>query len=157
MAEGPIQTHSPEASPKTPGESLALLFMRRFNRGVHFALSVSLVIASLMVVILFVADVIAAFTNKTLISGFLHALGSLLILWTFSELLNSEVRYLRGGKIEVAVFIEVAIAATIRHALISTAEPVDVPSSLMTLGRLLTLGAVYWLMSTGARRGGGAG
>jgi uncharacterized membrane protein (DUF373 family) len=111
----------------------------------------ALVIGSLMVLFLFISDVYAAFTHRTLAEGFLHAVGSLLILWTFSELLNAEIRYLSGGRVEVAVFIEVAIAATIRHVLISTAETPDFQVNLLTLGRLFILGAVYWLIAVSQR------
>ena len=150
MIEDPVQTPSSETPPTKPGRdgSPLLSLMERFNRGIHLLLGIALVIASLMIAALFVVDVIGAFTHKTLISGFLHAVGSLLILWTFSELLHSEIRHLKGGKIELAVFIEVAIAATIRHMLVAGTEPFDFQASLMTLGQILTLGIVYWLMST---------
>jgi uncharacterized membrane protein (DUF373 family) len=110
-------------------------------------LGAALMVGSLMVLVLFISDVYFAITRRTLAEGFLHALGSLLILWTFSELLSSEIRHLGGARVEVAVFIEVAIAATIRHVLITTTEPFDVQSSMLTLGRLFVLGAVYWLVS----------
>lgn len=131
-----------------------LSLMKRFSRGLHLMLGVALVIGSLMVLVLFLSDVYSAFAQKTLAEGFLHALGSLLILWTFSELLNSEIRYLKGGRLEVAVFIEVAIAATIRHVLISTAEISDFQTNLLILGRLLILGVVYWLVAVSQDRGG---
>lgn len=134
-------------APSKETESPMLILMKRFNRALHFMLGLALVVASLMVLVLFIGDVVDAITQRTLTIGFLHALGSLLILWTFSELLNSGIRYLKGGKIEVAVFIEVAIAATIRHVLISATEPFNLQSSLLTLGTLLVSGIVYWLMS----------
>lgn len=74
--------------------------MNRINRSLHLVLGSALVIGSLMVLVLFISDVYFAFTHRTLAEGFLHALGSLLILWTFSELLNSEIRYLKGGRLE---------------------------------------------------------
>lgn len=128
-------------------EMSILSLMKRFSRGLHMMLGTALVIGSLMILALFISDVYSAFTHRTLVEGFLNALGSLLILWTFSELLNSEIRYLKGGRLEVAVFIEVAIAATIRHALISGTEAPDLQTNLLTLGRLLILGAVYWLVA----------
>jgi uncharacterized membrane protein (DUF373 family) len=134
-------------------ETTVLLLMNRINRSLHLVLGIALVIGSLMVLVLFISDVYFAFTHRTLAEGFLHALGSLLILWTFSELLNSEIRYLKGGRLEVAVFIEVAIAATIRHVLISGAEAPDFQANLLTLGRLLILGAVYWLVAISQTRG----
>lgn len=138
---------------ETKMETSVLSLMNRINRSLHLVLGSALVIGSLMVLVLFISDVYSAFTHRTLAEGFLHALGSLLILWTFSELLNSEVRYLKGGRLEVAVFIEVAIAATIRHVLISGAEAPDFEANLLTLGRLLILGAVYWLVSVSQTRG----
>lgn len=132
-------------------ERWALSLMKRFSRCLHLILGAALVIGSLLILSLFISDVYSAVTHRTLAEGFLHALGSLLILWTFSELLNAEIRYLNGGPVEVAVFIEVAIAATIRHALISTTEPIDLQGNLLTLGRLLILGAVYWLVAFSQR------
>lgn len=138
---------------ETQLERSAILLMKRFSRALHLILGAALVIGSLMVLSLFISDVYSAFTHRTLVEGLLHALGSLLILWTFSELLNAEIRYLNGGPVEVAVFIEVAIAATIRHVLISTTEPLDLQANLLTLGRLLILGAVYWLVALSQRTG----
>ena len=114
-------------------------------------LGAALIIGSFMVLFLFISDVYAAFTHRTLAEGFLHALGSLLILWSFSELLNAEIRYLSGGRMEVAVFIEVAIAATIRHILISTVEAPDFQTNLLIMGNLLILGVVYWLVAVSQR------
>ncbi|HLG22745.1 MAG TPA: phosphate-starvation-inducible PsiE family protein [Candidatus Manganitrophaceae bacterium] len=152
----PIRSHLPAEAPgrvRAPQvESPLLQLMKRFNRGLHLMLGLALVIGSLMALALFAHDVYSAFALRTLVEGFFHALGSLLILWTFSELLNAEIRYLGGGRLEVAVFIEVAIAATIRHVLITTTEPFDLQSGFFTLGRLLILGAVYWLVSVSQRR-----
>jgi len=124
-----------------------LTLMKHFNRGLHLMLGLALMVGSVMVLGLFIEDVYSAFTHRTLAAGFLHALGSLLILWTFSELINSELRYLSGGRVEVAVFIEVALAATIRHVLVSTTEPLDVNGSLITMGMILVLGLVYWMVA----------
>jgi len=124
-----------------------LALMSQFNRGLHLMLGAALMVGSVMVMGLFITDVYSAVTHRTLAAGFLHALGSLLILWTFSELINSELRYLSGGRVEVAVFIEVALAATIRHVLVSTTEPLDVNGSLITMGMILVLGVAYGIVA----------
>lgn len=127
-------------------EVFVLHVMQRLNRFLHIIVGLALLVSAIIVIGLFVHDVWAIITG-TVAGGFLNALGTLLILWTLSELINAEVRYLQGEHIRVAVFIEVAIAATIRKLLVVSAEGVDVAHSATYILTLLALGIVYWLLN----------
>lgn len=132
------------ASSKEP-EFFILLILRKFNRLLHLILGLALLVSAIIVILLFGHDVIDTFA-VSLAGGFANALGSLLILWTISELLDAEISYLHGGRFRVAVFIEVAIAATIRKILILEAEAGDVTHLGMYVLTLIALGLVYWLV-----------
>lgn len=121
-------------------------YMRRFTRLLHVFFSLALVITVIMSLIVFFNDVAAAFTSGYFNTATIHALGSLLILWTLSELLHSEIRHLRGEKIQVTIFIEVAVAALVRKLLILTTEGAALIDSALYLASLLVLGIVYWLL-----------
>ena len=132
-------------------ETFILGLMQRLNRLLHMVVGFALLISAVIVVGLFAYDVWTVVTG-TVAGGFLNALGTLLILWTLSELINAEVRYLQGGEMRVAVFIEVAIAATIRKLLVVSAEGVDLAHSGTYILTLLTLGVVYWLLNACAMK-----
>ncbi|MHB1605089.1 MAG: phosphate-starvation-inducible PsiE family protein [Leptospirales bacterium] len=123
--------------------------INRFNQGLHLFLLAAFMLAAILIAALFIVDIAKALTTRTLISGFLHALGSLLILWTVSELINAEIAVLRGRKFGISVFIDVALAATLRKILISgvNIEKVDMKLLSITLTTLLVLAIVRWLVS----------
>lgn len=140
-----MEEGSPMQVPIEP-EAFMLGLMRRLNRLLHIVVGLALLVSAIIVIGLFAHDVWTVITGSVA-GGFLNALGTLLILWTLSELINAEVRYLRGENIRVAVFIEVAIAATIRKLLVVSAEGVDLTHSATYILTLLTLGVVYWLLN----------
>jgi uncharacterized membrane protein (DUF373 family) len=132
-------------------EEVILRNMMRFNRGLHLLMGIALIITSIMVVGLFFHDVYSAFTSRTFGSGMVHALGSLLILWTLSELLDAEITYLKGGFFKVGIFIEVSIAAVIRKILILSTEGLAINEGALYLVALLILGIVHWLLARCSR------
>jgi uncharacterized membrane protein (DUF373 family) len=79
--------------------------------------------------------------------GILSALGSLLILWMMIELMDNEIKNLKGGKFNILVFIGVIIVAMIREILISTLRKDDLTTQAFLAGTLLILGVVYYLVS----------
>lgn len=126
-------------------------YIKRFTRFLHVFFGLALVITVLMTLVIFFSEILKIFTAETdLSSGMIHAVGTLLILWTLSELLQSEIRNLRGEEIRVTIFIEVAIAALVRKLLILSTEGVNITQSTVYLGSLLVLGVVYFLLT--ARR-----
>lgn len=121
-------------------------YLKRFMRLLHVVFGIALVITVFMTLFIFMTDIYHIFDTGNLTTGTIHALGSLLILWTLSELLNSEIRYLRGEKIQVTVFIEVAIAAFVRKLLIVSTEGISLQDGSIYIVSLLILGIVYWLL-----------
>lgn len=120
--------------------------MKRFTRFLHLFFCLALIITVLMTLVIFFTDFYSIFTTGNVSTGTIHALGALLILWTLSELLNSEIRHLRGEPIRVTLFIEVAIAAMVRKLLIHSSEGISLQDGSMYLASLLVLGLVYWLL-----------
>ena len=146
------------ASEKPPvqaadGAPLLLRSMRFYNRLLHVFLGFSLIVASLLALWMFFYDVYSIlFLGRGLLEGFLHALGTLLILWTISELISTEVRYLGGQRVQVAVFVDVAIAATLRKLLIGDIEGDGIEVKLVHLAALVALGLLRWLLTVGVQR-----
>jgi uncharacterized membrane protein (DUF373 family) len=79
--------------------------------------------------------------------GILGALGSLLIIWMMIELMDSEIKTLKGGKFNILVFIGVIIVALIREILISTLRHDSLETQVFLSGTLLILGVVYFLVA----------
>lgn len=116
----------------------------------HLVISTALVIATLMFIWLFFDDVHSAIASHNLAHGFLHALGTLMILWTVSALVVAEARYLRGQSLSVEVFVEVALVVAVRKLItLPVQEP---PPEMLTVGAwtgavlalALAYGVVRW-------------
>lgn len=100
-----------------------------------------------MVVGLFAYDIyLLVATEVSLEDGILKVLGSLLILWAASELMEEEVRHLRGEGFAIAAFLGLAIAAMIRKILITSLSDNRMMELLSYGGALLALGVVYWVI-----------
>ena len=93
-----------------PLHRLTMTTMVRLNGLAHLFIGLGLAGAVVMFTWLFVVDVERAFRAASLAQGFLHALGTLLLLWTVSALISAEIRYLRGNPLTVDTFVEVARA-----------------------------------------------
>lgn len=123
-------------------------YIKRFTRFLHVFFGLALVITVLMTLVIFFTEILKIFTQEIdLATGMIHAVGTLLILWTLSELLQSEIRNLRGEEIRVTIFIEVAIAALVRKILILSTEGINITQSTVYLASLLVLGVVYFLLT----------
>lgn len=100
-----------------------------------------------LVVGLFAYDIYLLVTSKmSMEEGILKVLGSLLILWAASELMEEEVRHLRGEGFAIAAFLGLAIAAMIRKILITSLSDNKMIELLSYGGSLLALGIVYWVI-----------
>jgi len=125
-------------------------FLLRFADRFSFALKLILVLAlmgiSIAVVGLFVGDVVDLFHHRTA-HGVLGALGSLLIVWVMVELMENEIRQLRGGRFKIQIFLGVALVALIRELLIASLEHGDAAGHASILAGIVSLGIVYWLIS----------
>lgn len=121
-------------------------FARRFTFGLNLLLLAGLIgLAAGMVVVLF-NDVSLIFRGN-LDKGLISALGSLLILWLAIELLEAEIDRLRGGDLQLSLFVGVGLVAFIRKILIATLSHEDIKMELVYLGGIFIFGIIYWLIS----------
>ena len=119
----------------------------------HAVISLALVAATVIIAIFFFHEVYAAIKVPSLIKGFLHALGILLLLWTMVELISTEIRYLQGERIDVAVFIEVALVVVVREIIMLPVEktPLGWVDISMWTGAAALLGLTYLFVRIGQR------
>ncbi|MBE1236813.1 phosphate-starvation-inducible PsiE family protein [Phaeovibrio sulfidiphilus] len=125
-----------------------------FNGLLHIVISVALVVASVVVLVQFFAEMYVAFGRITetgfqelnLVRSFLHALGVLFIVWTLSALISAEVEYVRTGQFQVRVFLEVAMITLLRQLIVmpvqTAAGDVHLEEMMGIWGYLLVLGAI---------------
>jgi len=127
-------------------ESKLISATERFTYGLNLVLVLALAGVSLSVVSLFVWDIVHIFKGD-MEKGILSALGSLLILWMMIELMDNEIKNLKGGHFNILVFIGVIIVALIREILISTLRHDALETQVFLAGTLLILGIVYFLVA----------
>lgn len=127
-------------------ESQLIHAAERFTYGLNLVLVVALTGVSLSVVALFAWDLVHIFQGN-FEKGILSALGSLLILWMMIELMDNEIKTLKGGKFNILIFIGVIIVALIREILISTLRHDELETQIFLAGTLLILGIVYYLVA----------
>ena len=127
-------------------ESHLIRLAERFTYGLNLVLVLALAGVSISVVILFGWDIVNIFRGNVE-KGILSALGELLILWMMIELMDNEIKNLKGGKFNILVFIGVIIVAMIREILISTLRHDDLATQAFLAGTLLILGILYYLVS----------
>lgn len=121
---------------------------KRFSDMLDFALVGALIIVSIFVLGLFLSEIYnLIFGIVPVDKGILAALGTLLVLWAVSELMQEEIRHLQGGGFAIGAFIGVALAALIRKILIASLS-VEKTIELLSYGAIvLALGIVYYLLS----------
>lgn len=127
---------------------VAIKAMLWLNGVAHIIIGLALAASVLMFTWLFWQDVLEAAGTNNLIHGFLHALGTLMLLWTISALITAEIRYLRGSKLEVETFIEVAMVVMVRKLIVlpvqdASPTPVDL---MMWVGSALLLGVTFFIV-----------
>ncbi|MEK7880544.1 MAG: protoglobin domain-containing protein [Deltaproteobacteria bacterium] len=127
-------------------ESYLIHFAGRFSYGLNLLLVMGLVGMGVMVVWLFVYDLTHIYQGD-IEKGLLSTLGSLLMLWVVIELMDTEVRHLKGKKFAIKVFISVALVAVIRKILIISLATEKVEAQLSLIAAVAVLGGVYWLVS----------
>ncbi len=129
-----------------PLEKKVIKFTKRFAFSMEVVILAGLMVLGLVVVGLFSFDV-THFFHGDLSHGLISALGDLLILWTILELLNSEIKFMMGGELAVSAFVSVALAATIREALVMSLEHGQPVMMKLGIGILiLILGIVYGIV-----------
>ena len=114
----------------------------------HIIIGLALAMSVLMFTWLFWQDVRQAASAHNLVHGFLHALGTLMLLWIISALITAEIRYLRGSKLEVETFIEVALVVMVRKIIVLPVQDSSptLEDLLMWVGGALMLAITFWIV-----------
>jgi uncharacterized membrane protein (DUF373 family) len=84
--------------------------------------------------------------------GIITSLGSLLVLWIMIELMNTEIKHLKGGKFRISVFVGVALVAFIRDTMIMALKHEAIEKLYYLIALILTLGIVFWLVTKAEER-----
>ncbi len=144
-------------------ETTLIKALTRFNRLLHVALAVALVVASGMVIWQFSIEVRESVLNNHLVTGFLQSLGTLFLVWTLSSLISAEIGYLLRGVFHVRVFIEVAMITLLRQIITkpvllatsqkSTDDMFDPLQYGLILAALLVIGILHWLVGNASIAG----
>lgn len=137
--------------------------MNGFNRFIHVLLALALGIACAMVIWDAGWKIFQAWRDGNASQGFLHALGSLFILWTLSTLISAEINYIQTGRVYVRVFVIVAMISIIRELIV---QPVQMLAAAedgtntfnpvqygLLLAALLVTGIVYRLVGDSPQDG----
>lgn len=133
--------------------SLLIAFLEKSSYLTHLVISSALVIATILITLYFFQQLYVAIQTHTLIDGFLHALGILLLLWTISELIITEIGFLRGENVNFAVFVEVALVVVVREIIMLPVEN-NHPGLVevgVWVGAAALLGLTYFLIRAGQR------
>lgn len=126
--------------------------MRWLNGFAHIIIGMSLAIAVLMFTWLFFSEVKEAVYAHNLVHGFLHALGTLMLLWSISALISAEIRYLQSGKLELETFVEVAMVVVLRKIIVMPVQEITPTTEelVMWVGASLVLGILFVLVRWGS-------
>lgn len=127
-------------------ESFLIQMAKRFSRGMNLLLVLGLVVLGVIVVGLFGYDLVHIM-DGSIEKGLLSTLGSLLMLWVVIELMDTEIKHLKGGKFAIKIFINVALVATIREVLVASLRHDAVEAQIALITAVGVLGVVYWLIS----------
>ncbi len=133
---------------RTNIESKIVRISSKISYYFDIALILALVFTSFMIFVLFLSDIYNFLrSTSSFESSVINILGAMLIIWTIRELLEEELKRLKGKKFALNIFISLAMAAMLRKILIFSLEPHN-STEVIVLGFLvLILGIVYWLMN----------
>jgi uncharacterized membrane protein (DUF373 family) len=138
-------------SPAYRVKNALISFSERFSQTMNLVLVLALIGLTLGVIVLFAMDL------KNLVTvgiehGIITALGSLLVLWIMIELMNTEIKHLKGGKFRISVFVGVALVAFIRDTMIMALKHEAIEKMYYLIALILTLGIVFWLVTKSEER-----
>ena len=137
-----------------PIKSFTIKCMLWLNGFAHIVISLALAISVLMFTWLFFVDVKDAAYAHNLVHGFLHALGTLMLLWSISALISAEIRYLRGSKLLVETFIEVVLVLFLRKLIVMPVQDASptIEEVGMWVGGAFFIGLIYVLVRWGQKQ-----
>ena len=131
-----------------PLNRMAIKAMLWLNGFAHIIIGLALAVSVVMFTWLFFLDVKEAAYAHNLVHGFLHALGTLMLLWSISALISAEIRYLREHKLLVETFVEVVMVMFLRKLIVlpvQDATPTTEEISIWLAGAFV-MGLVYVLI-----------
>ena len=131
-----------------PLNRIAIRAMLWLNGFAHIIIGLALASSVIMFTWLFFLDVQEAAYAHNLVHGFLHALGTLMLLWSISALISAEIRYLNGSKLIVETFIEVVLVLFLRKLIVMPVQDASPTFAEvgMWVGAAFVLGLVYVLI-----------
>jgi len=137
-----------------PLNRLAIKAMLWLNGFAHIIIGLALATSVIMFTWLFFKDVQQAANAHNLVHGFLHALGTLMLLWSISALISAEIRYLQGSKLLVETFIEVVLVLFLRKLIVMPVQDASPTFEEigMWVGGAFMLGVIYVLISWGQKQ-----
>jgi len=140
-------------SPAYHVRNVLVSFTEKFSQAMNLVLVLALVGLTVGVAWLFITDLSNLASDVTFSHGIITALGSLLILWVMIELMNTEIKHLKGGKFRISVFVGVALVAFIRDTMIKALRHDNMQEMYYLIPLILTLGVVFWLVTKSEERG----
>jgi uncharacterized membrane protein (DUF373 family) len=126
-------------------ERLLINFCERFSYGMNLVVVIGLVVLSLAIIALFVRDISHIFAGNVE-HGVIIALGTMLIIWVMIELMSAEIQHIKEGKFSLKIFIEVALVAFIRDALVASLHHEEINKMVTIAGIVFLLSIVYWII-----------
>lgn len=137
-----------------PLNRLAIRAMLWLNGFAHIIIGLALATSVIMFTWLFFKDVQEAAYANNLVHGFLHALGTLMLLWSISALISAEIRYLNGSKLEVETFIEVVLVLFLRKLIVMPVQDASPTFEEigMWIGGAFVLGVLFVMIRWGQKQ-----
>ncbi|HSH53766.1 MAG TPA: phosphate-starvation-inducible PsiE family protein [Methylotenera sp.] len=137
-----------------PLNRIAVKAMLWLNGIAHIVIGLALATSVIMFTYLFFKDVQQAAYAHNLVHGFLHALGTLMLLWSISALISAEIRYLNGSKLLVETFVEVVLVLFLRKLIVMPVQDASptVEEISMWVGGAFVLGLIYIMIRWGQKQ-----
>lgn len=133
---------------------IAIRAMLWLNGFAHIIIGLALAASVFMFTWLFFKDVQEAAYANNLVHGFLHALGTLMLLWSISALISAEIRYLNGSKLVVETFIEVVLVLFLRKLIVMPVQDATPTFAEigMWVGGAFVMGLLFVLIRWGQKQ-----
>jgi hypothetical protein len=137
-----------------PLNRIAIRAMLWLNGIAHIVIGLALATSVIMFTWLFFLDVRDAAYAHNLVHGFLHALGTLMLLWSISALISAEIRYLNGSKLLVETFVEVVLVLFLRKLIVMPVQDASptVEEISIWVGGAFVLGLIYIMIRWGQKQ-----
>jgi uncharacterized membrane protein (DUF373 family) len=126
-------------------KSRVLRITEYFSEAMNLVLLAAIMVIIVGVVILFVRDAVV-FMRSDLAHGIGTVFGTLLMLWVLMELLHTQLDYLRTGKLDLSIFVIVAMVAFIRKLMVASLPLEKIEVAYYPVATILVLGVVYYLV-----------